>query len=281
MAIAVKEISIAHSPDSDDAFMFYGLATGNVETYGIKVNQVMKDIQTLNVEARQGTYEVTAISFAAYPEIRNKYALMPTGSSMGQKYGPMVVAKKKLSLSDLRNTTIAIPGKQTSAYMTLRLVEANLNVIEMPFNQILEAVKDDKVEAGLIIHEGQLTYSEFGLHKLIDLGEWWFEETGLPLPLGGNAVRKDLGDELMQKAGRMFRDSVKFSLEHRGEALEYAMAYAGALRKEQADRFVSMYVNNMSVDFGAVGRKAIKQFFDRAFEQGVISERIEPEFSNL
>jgi 1,4-dihydroxy-6-naphthoate synthase len=281
MAIAVKEISIAHSPDSDDAFMFYGLATGNVETYGIKVNQVMKDIQTLNVEARQGTYEVTAISFAAYPEIRNKYALMPTGSSMGQKYGPMVVAKKKLSLSDLRNTTIAIPGKQTSAYMTLRLVEANLNVIEMPFNQILEAVKDDKVEAGLIIHEGQLTYSEFGLHKLIDLGEWWFEETGLPLPLGGNAVRKDLGDELMQKAGRMFHDSVKFSLEHRGEALEYAMAYAGALRKEQADRFVSMYVNNMSVDFGAVGRKAIKQFFDRAFEQGVISERIEPEFSNL
>jgi 1,4-dihydroxy-6-naphthoate synthase len=281
MTTAVKEISIAHSPDSDDAFMFYGLACGKVETYGMKVNQVMKDIQTLNIEARQGTYEVTAISFAAYPEIRERYALMPTGSSMGQKYGPMVVSKKKLALSDLRNTTIAIPGKQTSAYMTLRLVEPNLNVIEMPFNQILEAVKDDKVEAGLIIHEGQLTYSEFGLHKLIDLGEWWFDETGLPLPLGGNAVRKDLGEELMQKAGKMFHDSVKFALENRPEALDYAMAYAGALKKEQADRFVSMYVNKLSVDFGDIGRKAIKQFFNRAFEQGVIQEKIEPEFSTI
>lgn len=281
MTTAVKEISIAHSPDSDDAFMFYGLACGKVETYGIKVNQVMKDIQSLNIEARQGTYEVSAISFAAYPDIRERYALMPTGSSMGQKYGPMVVSKKKLALSDLRNTTIAIPGKQTSAYMTLRLVEPNLTVVEMPFNEILEAVKDDKIEAGLIIHEGQLTYSEFGLHKLIDLGEWWFDETGLPLPLGGNAVRKDLGEELMQKAGKIFHDSVKFALEHRPEALDYAMAYAGALKKEQADRFVSMYVNHLSVDFGDIGRKAIKQFFNRAFEQGVIQEKIEPEFSNL
>lgn len=279
MAIAVKEISIAHSPDSDDAFMFYGLAKNQVETYGIKVNQVMKDIQTLNVEARQGTYEVTAISFAAYPDIRQKYALMPTGSSMGKKYGPMVVTKKNLALSDLRNTTIAIPGMQTSAYMTLRLVEPQLNVVEMPFNQILEAVKDDKVEAGLIIHEGQLTYAEFGLNKLIDLGQWWFDQTGLPLPLGGNAVRKDLGEELMQKSGRMFHDSVKFALEHRTEALEYAMDFAGTLQLEQADRFVSMYVNELSVDFGEIGRKAIRAFFDRAFEQGVIKEKVEPEFS--
>ena len=281
MTTAVKEISIAHSPDSDDAFMYYGLAQGKVETYGLKVNQVMKDIQTLNVEARQGTYEVTAISFAAYPELRDRYALMPTGSSMGLKYGPMVVARKKMALSDLRNTTIAIPGKQTSAYMTLRLVEPNLTVVEMPFNQILEAVNEGKVEAGLIIHEGQLTYSEFGLNKIIDLGEWWFDETGLPLPLGGNAVRKDLGAELMNKAGKMFHDSVQYALAHRPEALDYAMAYAGALKKEQADRFVSMYVNKLSVDFGDTGRKAIKQFFNRAFEQGVISEKIDPEFSNL
>lgn len=281
MVTAVKEISIAHSPDSDDAFMFYGLAMGKVETYGINVKQVMKDIQTLNLEAAKGLYEVTAISFAAYPEIMDKYALMPTGSSMGQKYGPMIVAKDNMPLSELKSRTIAIPGKQTSAYLTLRLVEQDLTIVEYPFNQILDAVKNGEVGAGLIIHEGQLTYAQAGLKKILDLGEWWFEETGLPLPLGGNAVRKDLGVELMTKATRMVHDSIKFSLENREAALNYALAYAGDLKAEQADKFVSMYVNKLSVDFGELGRKALTRFYKMGFERGVIARELVPEFSNL
>lgn len=281
MVTAVKEISIAHSPDSDDAFMFYGLAMGKVETYGINVKQVMKDIQTLNLEAAKGLYEVTAISFAAYPDIMDKYALMPTGSSMGQKYGPMIVAKDNMPLSELKSRTIAIPGKQTSAYLTLRLVEQDLTIVEYPFNQILDAVKNGEVGAGLIIHEGQLTYAQAGLKKILDLGEWWFEETGLPLPLGGNAVRKDLGVELMTKATRMVHDSIKFSLENREAALNYALAYAGDLKAAQADKFVSMYVNKLSVDFGELGRKALTRFYKMGFERGVIARELVPEFSNL
>lgn len=281
MVTAVKEISIAHSPDSDDAFMFYGLAMGKVETYGINVKQVMNDIQTLNLEAAKGLYEVTAISFAAYPDIMDKYALMPTGSSMGQKYGPMIVAKDNMPLSELKSRTIAIPGKQTSAYLTLRLVEQDLTIVEYPFNQILDAVKNGEVGAGLIIHEGQLTYAQAGLKKILDLGEWWFEETGLPLPLGGNAVRKDLGVELMTKATRMVHDSIKFSLENREAALNYALAYAGDLKAEQADKFVSMYVNKLSVDFGELGRKALTRFYKMGFERGVIARELVPEFSNL
>lgn len=281
MVTAVREITIAHSPDSDDAFMFYGLAGEHVETYGIKVHQVLKDIQSLNVDALNQVYEVSAISFAAYPEVEPNYALMPCGASMGLNYGPMVVTRKPMSVTDLKNVQIAIPGKRTTAYLGLRLVEQSLNVVEMPFDQILESVRDGKVEAGLIIHEGQLTYQQEGLSKVVDLGEWWYRETGLPLPLGGNIVRKDLGADLMKKATKMLQDSIKYALSHREEALNYALRFARGLKNDQADKFVGMYVNDLTVDYGEPGRAAVRLLFDRAYEQGIISRKMDPQFISL
>lgn len=281
MVTALKEITIAHSPDSDDAFMFYGLAAEKVETYGIKVNQVLKDIQSLNVDARNGVYEVSAISFAAYPDVAKNYALMPCGASMGQKYGPMVVAKKDMSISDLKNVKLAIPGKLTTAYLAIRLLEQNLNVVEYPFDQILEAVRDGEVDAGLIIHEGQLTYSEMGLKKIVDLGVWWDELTGLPLPLGGNIVRKDMGADMIKKATHMLHDSIRYALDHRQDALKYALQYARSLKDEQADKFVGMYVNELTVDYGQPGRDALTALFQMAYEKGIIKEKFTPEFVSL
>lgn len=282
MVTAVKEITVAHSPDSDDAFMFYGLASENVNTYGVKVNQVLKDIQSLNVDALSGVYEVSAISFAAYPELENRYALMPCGASMGDNYGPMVVTRKPMTAKDLSSVQIAIPGKKTTAYLALRLLEQNLNVIEMPFDQILEAVRDGKVDAGLIIHEGQLTYAQEGLHKVVDLGQWWHEETGgLPLPLGGNIVRKDLGEELMKQSTKMLQDSIKYALSHREEALAYALKFARGLRNDQADKFVGMYVNELTVDYGDRGRKAVRLLFETAHAKGIIDRKITPQFIEL
>ncbi len=278
MVTAVKEITIAHSPDSDDAFMFYGLAAEKVETYGVKVNQVLKDIQSLNVDASKGVYEVSAISFAAYPAVADHYALMPCGASMGQKYGPMIVAREQISISDLKNLKLAIPGKLTTAYLAIRLVEQNLNVVEIPFDQILEAVRDGKVDAGLIIHEGQLTYAEMGLKKILDLGEWWFDQTGLPLPLGGNIVRKDLGEDMIKKATHMIQDSIRYALDHRKDALAYALTYARGLQDDQADKFVGMYVNELTVDYGDSGRKALVKLFEMAYEKGVIDKKFTPEF---
>lgn len=281
MVTAVKEITIAHSPDSDDAFMFYGLAAEKVETYGVKVNQVLKDIQSLNIDAKNCVYEVSAISFAAYPDVADRYALMPCGASMGQKYGPMVVAREQISISDLKNLTLAIPGKLTTAYLAIRLLEKNLNVVEMPFDQILEAVRDKKVDAGLIIHEGQLTYAEMGLKKIVDLGEWWYEQTQLPLPLGGNIVRKDLGEDLIKKSTKMLQDSIRYALDHRQDALAYALKYARGLKNEQADKFVGMYVNELTVDYGESGRKALVKLFEMAYEKGVIDKKFTPEFVTL
>jgi len=281
MATAVKEITIAHSPDSDDAFMFFGLAAEKVETYGVKVNQVLKDIQSLNIDARNGVYEVSAISFAAYPEVADRYALMPCGASMGQKYGPMVVASRMMTLSDLPDVTLAIPGKQTTAYLAVRLVEKNLNVVEMPFNHILEAVRDGKVDAGLIIHEGQLTYAQMGLKMIVDLGQWWYERTGLPLPLGGNIVRKDLGQDLIKKSTRMLQDSIRYALSHRQEALDYALRYARGLKSQEADKFVGMYVNELTVDYGELGREALVKLFEMAYEKGVMAKKFTPEFVSI
>jgi 1,4-dihydroxy-6-naphthoate synthase len=278
LASAVQEISIAHSPDSDDAFMFYGLAAQKVETYGIKVKQVLKDIQSLNMDARQGTYEVSAISFAAYPELADRYALMPCGASMGQKYGPLVVAPRPLSLARLPEITLAIPGRQTTAYLALRLVEKNLNVVEIPFDRILAAVESGSVDAGLIIHEGQLTYERTGLAKVIDLGEWWWDQTGLPLPLGGNIVRKDLGADLIGKATRMLQDSIRYALANRQEALAYALKYARDLKTEEADKFVGMYVNELTVDYGETGRRALERLFEMAGEKGIIQGGFMPQF---
>lgn len=282
MVTATKEITIAHSPDSDDAFMFYGLASQQVPTNGIKVNQVLKDIQSLNVDAINGVYEVSAISFAAYPEVASKYALMPCGASMGDNYGPMVVAKRPLTMQELETVKLAIPGKLTTAYLAMRLYQPKLNIVVMPFDKILEAVKAGEVDAGLIIHEGQLTYEQEGLTKIVDLGQWWFELTGgLPLPLGGNVVRKDLGPEMMKTATKLLQASIRYSLDHRAEALEYAMQYARDLHQQQADKFVGMYVNELTVDYGEKGRKALRLLFSMAHEKGILAEKIEPEFVSV
>jgi 1,4-dihydroxy-6-naphthoate synthase len=281
--VSTKQITIAHSPDSDDAFMFYGLAAEKLDTRGWKVTQVLKDIQSLNIDAINGVYEVSAISFAAYPEVSDKYALMPCGASMGLNYGPMVVAPKQLSREDLSSVKLAIPGKLTTAYLALRLYQPVLNnVVVLPFDQILDAVKNGDVDAGLIIHEGQLTYSQIGLHKSVDLGEWWFELTGgLPLPLGGNVIRKDLGAEQMKSATRLLQESIKFSLANRADALEYAMQFARDLKKEQADKFVGMYVNDLTVDYGEKGREALRRLFAMAFEKGIIEKKVVPEFVEI
>lgn len=280
MAVQTKEITIAHSPDSDDAFMFYALAKNKIDTHGLTVHQVLKDIQSLNQDAINGKYEVSAISFAAYPLVADRYALMPCGASMGFKYGPMIVAKPGFRLDDLDKATIAIPGKLTTAYLALRLFKSGLKTVEMAFDAILDAVKEGKVDAGLIIHEGQLTYKNVGLEKIIDLGEWWFDETGLPLPLGGNVVRKDLGTELMIKATELLKQSIVFSLEHRKDALEYALEFARDMEnnKEMADKFVGMYVNEMTVDYGESGRKAITELFKRAYENGLVDKPVQVEF---
>lgn len=283
MLTATKQISVAHSPDSDDAFMFYGLAAEKLDTNGWKLNQVLKDIQSLNVDAINGVYEVSAISFAAYPEVCDKYALMPCGASMGLNYGPMVVARKQLTKEELSNVKLAIPGKLTTAFLALRLFQPVLNnVVVVPFDKILDAVKSGEVDAGLIIHEGQLTYAQEGLQKIVDLGEWWFELTGgLPLPLGGNVVRKDLGSEQMKAVTRLLQTSIKYSLEHRAEALAYAMQFARELRSEQADKFVGMYVNDLTVDYGEKGREALRRLFAMAFEKRVIDKQVTPEFVEI
>lgn len=283
MFTATKQITVAHSPDSDDAFMFYGLAAGKLDTHGWKLNQLLKDIQSLNVDAINGVHEVSAISFAAYPQVCDKYALMPCGASMGLNYGPMVVAREKLTIEQLSNVKLAIPGKLTTAYLALRLLQPTLNnIVVVPFDKILDAVNNGDVEAGLIIHEGQLTYAETGLHKIVDLGEWWFELTGgLPLPLGGNVIRKDLGTEQMKAVTRLLQKSIVYSLENRKEALEYAMQFARELQPEQADKFVGMYVNELTVDYGESGREALRRLFAMAFEKGVIDQMVVPEFVEI
>lgn len=280
MTVNVREltINIAHSPDTDDAFMYYGLAAQKVDTAGLAVKQVMNDIQSLNQEALNGTYEVSAMSFAAYPRVRHLYKLLTCGSSMGVNYGPKVVARRALSLDELKKVTVAIPGMETSAYLTMQLWQPGLKVEALPFDQILDAVVAGKFEAGLIIHEGQLTFEEAGLTQIVDLGVWWHEQTGLPLPLGGNAVRKDLGDEMMREALRIFRASVVYALEHREEALSYALSFARDMDPQMADRFVSMYVNDLTVDLGEQGKESVRLFYRKAFEKGILKELVEPEF---
>lgn len=278
MTVKLRELSIAHSPDTDDAFMYFGLAQNKVDTKGVAVKQVMKDIQSLNVEAVNGTYEVSAISFAAYPRVRHLYKLLSCGSSMGENYGPMIVAKKPLSIEELKEITVAIPGLETSAYLTMQLWQPGLKVVAMHFDKILDAVVAGEVDAGLIIHEGQLTYKDAGLTQIVDLGVWWHQETGLPLPLGGNAVRKDLGDEMMQEALRIFRTSVVYALEHREDALNYALSFARDMDPKMADRFVSMYVNELTVDLGERGKAAVRLFYQKAFDNGILKELVVPEF---
>ena len=274
-------ITVAHSPDSDDAFMFYGLASGAVATDGIDVAQVLADIETLNRAAFEGTYEVTAVSFHAYAHLQDRYALLPHGASMGDRYGPILVAKSASAAASpsLEGMRIAIPGRLTSAYLALRLYDDRFQPEVVPFDQIQQAVLDGRVDAGLLIHEGQLTYQRDGLRKIVDLGEWWFDRTGgLPLPLGGNLIRRDLGLETMRTVSKMLRDSIAYALDHRGDAVQYAEQFGRGLNRTDTDRFVGMYVNELTLDYGDRGRAGLERFYADALEKGFIPKPVPVEF---
>jgi 1,4-dihydroxy-6-naphthoate synthase len=264
------KITVAHSPDSDDAFMFYGLATGAVRTGDLEVRHVLADIETLNRLAREGRHEVTAISFHAYPHVADKYALMPCGGSIGDGYGPLLVAREPMDPQAVAGRTVAVPGTLTSAYLALRLFAPGVATRVVPFDRILDEVREGRAEVGLVIHEGQLTYGGRGLAKVADLGAWWKEETGLPLPLGGNAVRRDLGKEMMARLTRLVRETVRHSLAHRPQALEYAMSFARGMDPKVADRFVGMWVNDMTVEMGERGRRAVEVFLERGVAAGLV-----------
>jgi 1,4-dihydroxy-6-naphthoate synthase len=271
-------ITVAHSPDSDDAFMFYGLASGAVATGDLHVDQVLADIESLNRAAFDGTYEVTAASFHAYAHLADRYALLRHGASMGDNYGPMVVVRES-GPSSLDGVTVAIPGTLTSAWLALQLYRPGLAHVVMPFDEILEAVRDGDAEAGLLIHEGQLTYRDEGLRKLVDLGEWWYERTGgLPLPLGGNLIRRDLGPELMRRVSRLLHDSIAYGLAHRPEGLEYALQFGRGLDAARTDRFVGMYVNDLTLDYGDRGKRAVERFLGEAWERRLIPAPVPVEF---
>jgi 1,4-dihydroxy-6-naphthoate synthase len=272
-------IHLGHSPDSDDAFMFYGLASGKVETDGLEFVHTLVDIQTLNDWAREGKLEVTAISVGAYPYVADKYAILSHGASMGDNYGPMVVTREPMEIAALRTKRILIPGTLTSAFLALRLCIGDFEYDIVPFDQIMPMVAEGKAEAGLIIHEGQLTHASLGLQAVLDLGKWWFTETsGLPLPLGVNAVRKDLGAAKMQQIARIQKETILYALAHRAEALEYAMRFARGLETATADQFVGMYVNDWTIDLGPRGEESIRLFLQRAYEGGYIPRQVEVEF---
>jgi 1,4-dihydroxy-6-naphthoate synthase len=269
-ARAVREISIAHSPDSDDAFMFYGLATNKVRVPGLRFTHTLCDIETLNQKAREGVYDVTAISFHAYPYIQDLYALMSCGGSVGEGYGPMIVAPRHFTENEIKVKRIAVPGMLTTAYLALRLFAPGVQTEVVPFDQIIPQVLEGKYEAGLIIHEGQLTYDKAGLHRVVDLGRWWQKMTGLPLPLGGNAIRRALGLDLISTVNEALRNSIQYALDHREEALAYAMQFARDLDTQTADRFVGMYVNERTLDYGPEGREGVERLLDMGHKAGII-----------
>ncbi|HEV7217492.1 MAG: menaquinone biosynthesis family protein [Terriglobales bacterium] len=271
-ASGIREITVAHSPDSDDAFMFYGLATNKVRVPGLRFTHTLCDIETLNQNARQGegVYDVTAISFHAYPYIQDHYALLPSGGSVGDGYGPMIVANKTYTQSEIKRKKIAVPGNLTTAYLVLRLFAPGIDTDVVPFDQIIPEVLEGKQEAGLIIHEGQLTYGKAGLHRIVDLGKWWQTVTGLPLPLGGNAIRRSLGPEMIASVSNALRESIQYALDHREEALAYAMQFARDLDTQLADKFVGMYVNERTLDYGADGREAVRRLLDMGHTAGII-----------
>src|SRR5205085_5492563 len=276
-----QTISLAHSPDSDDAFMFYGLATHKIDTGDLEFTHVLKDIQTLNEEARKGTYDVTAISFHAYAYVADKYALLPHGASIGDNYGPIVVANDKLDSADLSKVTVAVPGTLTSAFLALRIFNPNFKYEVVPFDQIIESVTEGSCDAGLLIHEGQLFYQNLGLHKVLDLGEWWHKHTeGLPLPMGGNAIRRDLGSNLIREVSNLLKESIQYSLDNREDALQYAMQFARDMDPEVADKFVAMWVNELTLDYGERGREAVRRLLSEGHERGIIPHKIDVQFAD-
>jgi 1,4-dihydroxy-6-naphthoate synthase len=277
-------IRVGHSPDPDDAFMFHALANQKIDTGDYDFRHELVDIETLNQRAFNAELELTAVSLHAYAYLTDKYALCPCGASMGDRYGPMVVARQKISLADLRRKSIAVPGKLTTAYLALRLcLGVDFQAVLVPFDQILDAVEAGEyqgqaVEAGLIIHEGQLTYGDRRLELVVDTGKWWFDETGLPLPLGANAIRKDLGSVVIGDVNRLLKESIRYGLEHRDEALDYALQYGRDLDRSRADTFVGMYVNDWTLDFGPRGRQAVTELLARGHAAGIVPQLIRPEF---
>src|SRR5271170_1880167 len=272
------EIKLAHSPDSDDAFMFYGLATHKVQTPGLTFSHLLADIETLNKAASQEIYDVTALSFAAYPYLRDKYDLLDCGASFGEGYGPIVVSQHPLKREDLAKCRIGVPGLRTSAFLTLKLYEPRVEPVVMSFDHILDAVKNSVVDAGLLIHEGQLFFSQMGLHRVVDLGQWWQEQTGLPLPLGANAIRRKLGEDLGRQISRVIRDSVSYALDHREPALNYALQFARDMDPTLADKFVGMYVNRWTLDYGEEGRRAVRELLARGAAAGLLPGDVPVEF---
>ena len=273
-----RTIRVAHSPDSDDAFMFYALAEGKIDTEGLTYVHELQDIESLNQRALNGELQVTAVSIHAYAYLTDHYALLPSGASMGDQYGPRLVSKVPATKADVKGKRVAIPGLKTSAYLALRLYEPDFVAVPTHFDQIEQAVLDGTVDFGLIIHEGQLTYMDNGLHLVVDMGEWWFAETGLPLPLGGNVIKKDFGPEMMRKISRHLKASIAYALDHRAGALDHAMKYARGLDRAKADEFVGMYVNDWTLDYGDRGREAIRLFLARAHQAGIIPRPVTVEF---
>ncbi len=274
-----RTISVAHSPDSDDAFMFYGLATNKLDTGNLSFTHVLKDIQTLNEEAFRGTYDVTAISFHAYAYISDRYVLLPHGASIGDNYGPILVSREPAKASEISSLKIAVPGTLTSAFLALRIFNSDFQYEVIPFDKVIAAVQTGQCDAGLLIHEGQLFYESIGLHKVLDLGEWWHERTGLPLPMGGNAIRRELGPDIIRQVSHYLRESIRYSLANREDALEYAMQFAREMDTDLADRFVAMWVNDLTLDYTDRGREAVQRILKEGFERGIISSLPTVEFA--
>jgi 1,4-dihydroxy-6-naphthoate synthase len=278
MSTTGRVIHVAHSPDSDDAFMFYALAAGKIDTGGIAYEHELQDIETLNRRAMRGELEVTAVSIHAYAYLADRYALLPHGSSMGDRYGPRLVARAPRSRESLMGARIAIPGTLTTAYLALKLWQPDFVPVPTAFDEIEDVVERGDVDAGILIHEGQLTFQDRGLHLIADMGEWWFQETGLPLPLGGNVIRKDLGTRLIETISRHLHASIAYGLQHRTNALEHAMQYARGLDPERADTFVGMYVNEWTLDYGERGRAAVRLLLDEGHKAGIIPHAVAVEF---
>jgi 1,4-dihydroxy-6-naphthoate synthase len=273
-----RAIHVGHSPDSDDAFMFHALANDKLDTGNLRFVHELQDIETLNRRALNGELEVSAVSIHAYAYLADRYALLSSGSSMGDGYGPRLVSKEPLGRADLKGKKIAVPGERTTAFLTLKLYEPEAETVVVPFDEIMDYVEGGGGDVGLVIHEGQLTHEGEGFHLVGDLGVWWQEDTGLPLPLGGNVVRRDLGDETVREVARYVKESIRYALDHREEALAYALGYARDLPPELADKFVSMYVNEWTVDYGETGRRAVRALLERGHEAGVIPHRVDVEF---
>jgi 1,4-dihydroxy-6-naphthoate synthase len=278
MTFVPQEIVSAHSPDSDDAFMFYGLATKKVRSLLVNFRHVLEDIESLNRKAMEGRYELSAISYHAYPYVADKYVLMSAGSSIGDGYGPMVIASRPMELEDLKGKRIAVPGKLTSAYLALSLFEPDFQAVVTPFDKIMDAVRERSVDGGLIIHEGQLTFDREGFHKILDLGKWWKTKYGLPLPLGGNVLLRSLSPEVKKECCRLMRESIQYALDNHEEALAYALQFARDMDQRLAEKFVGMYVNHFTLDAGDIVPKAAQKLLDLGHEAGFIPKRVEVEF---